>query len=228
MNALTNRYARSDTSNISIFSIVAPGLISCAEQLQNMLDPIATEVLTFWFGPADDPKRDRPKKFWFYKDPAFDAEVRTRFGAIYQHAAVGQYDAWQNTAEGALALAIALDQFPRNIFRGEARSFASDSQALAVARQAIARGFDRQLLPVQRWFLYLPYEHCEDLKTQEDCVALFELLEGDLDSASSINYARRHRDVIAQFGRFPHRNAILNRPSTAAELDFLSQPGSSF
>lgn len=193
-----------------------------------MLAPAAAEILTFWFGPTDDPNRDRPKKFWFRKDPACDAEVSTRFEAIYQQAVAGSYADWQNSPEGALALAIALDQFPRNMFRGEARAFASDSQALVVARQAIARGFDLQLFPVQRWFLYLPYEHCEDLNTQAECVALFELLAGDRDSASSIDYARRHRDVIARFGRFPHRNAILNRPSTVAEREFLTQRGSSF
>ena len=193
-----------------------------------MLAPAAAEILTFWFGPADASDRSRPKKFWFRKDPAFDAEVCARFEAIYQRATAGQCDPWQHTPEGALALAIALDQFPRNMFRGEARSFASDPQALTVARLAVARGFDRQLLPVQRWFLYLPYEHCEDLKTQEEGVALFELLASDRDSASSIAYARRHRDVIAQFGRFPHRNAILNRPSTTAEREFLARPGSSF
>lgn len=193
-----------------------------------MLAPAAEQILTFWFGPTDAPDRGRPRKFWFRKSAAFDAEVRARFEAIYQQATAGSYAAWQDTPAGCLALAVALDQFPRNMFRGEARAFASDPQALAVAKLAVARGFDRQLLPVERWFLYLPYEHCEDLGTQAESVALFETLASDGDSASSIDYARRHQDVIARFGRFPHRNAILNRPSTPAELDFLSRPGSSF
>ena len=193
-----------------------------------MLDPTAEEILTFWFGPPDAPDRDRPKKVWFRKSKAFDTDVRSRFEAIYQQAAAGRYAAWQETPAGCLALAIALDQFPRNMFRGEARAFASDPQALAAAKVAVAKGFDRQLLPVERWFIYLPYEHCEDLKTQEAAVALFESLADDRDSASSLDYARRHRDVIARFGRFPHRNAILGRPSTPEELAFLARPGSSF
>lgn len=193
-----------------------------------MLASPAREILEFWFGPADSPDRGRPRKEWFRKDPQFDGLVRSRFANIHPQAVAGIYDDWQELPEGSLALAIALDQFPRNMYRGEARAFASDELALKVAREAVARGWDRKLLPVQRWFMYLPYEHCEDRKTQEEAVALFETLRGDRDSASSIDYAYRHRDVIARFGRFPHRNAILGRTSTPEELEFLSQRGSGF
>ena len=127
-----------------------------------------------------------------------------------------------------MALILLLDQFPRNLFRGTPRAFATDPQALAAARNAVDRGFDRHFLPVRRWFLYLPFEHAEDLQLQQQSVKLFEQLRDDAASASTIDYAIRHFEVIQRFGRFPHRNQILGRQTTPEEAEFLNQPGSSF
>ena len=127
-----------------------------------------------------------------------------------------------------IALLIVLDQFPRNMFRGTPRAFAADARALALARDAVGRGFDEVLLPVQRWFVYLPFEHAEDLAMQRESLRLFERLATDAAGAGTLTYAMRHYAVIERFGRFPHRNAILGRASTPEELAFLAQPGSSF
>jgi len=186
------------------------------------------EVLDFWFGAPDSPERGRPRKAWFEKSDAFDAMVRERFLATHAAADSGALDAWRRTPHAALALAITLDQFPRNMFRGEGRAFASDAKALQVARELIDRGFDAAMVPVERWFAYLPFEHAEDLATQRRAIALFAGLAHDPSSATTLDYARRHCDVIARFGRFPHRNAILGRASTPEEIEFLQQPGSSF
>ncbi|MGE5539440.1 MAG: DUF924 family protein [Gemmatimonas sp.] len=186
--------------------------------------PTPTDVLAFWFGDvAGDDFRSR-KPLWFEPDAAFDAEVRNRFEDVHFAAARGELSSWRADPRGALALVIVLDQFPRNMYRGTARAFATDPQALAVAREAIDRGFDRQLAPVLRLFLYLPFEHSESLADQDRSVALF----AELGDAETLDYARRHREIIARFGRFPHRNAVLGRASTAEEVAFLKEPGSSF
>ena len=186
------------------------------------------EVLDFWFGVPESPERGRPRKCWFEKDEAFDAEVRSRFVRVHRRAAAGKLSRWERTPHAALALAVVLDQFPRNMFRGEARAFAADALALRVARRTVDHGFDRLLRPVERWFVYLPFEHAEDLAAQRRAVALFAGLAGDPDSPGAIDYAHRHCNIISRFGRFPHRNAILGRESTAEEKVFLSQPGSAF
>jgi len=186
------------------------------------------EVLSFWFGAPDSPERGRPRKCWFGKSVAFDAEVRSRFLGVYERAATGELSMWERTPLAALALAVALDQFPRNMFRGQARAFAADPPALRLARRLVNQGFDSLLRPVERWFVYLPFEHAEDLAAQRRSVALFEGIAGDPDSAGMIAYAHRHYSVISRFGRFPHRNAMLGRESTSGEMAFLSQPGSSF
>ena len=186
------------------------------------------DVLDFWFGPAGSEEHGRARGAWFRKDPAFDEQIRARFLELHERASSGRCDEWKALPEPALALAIVLDQFPRNMFRGTPRSFATDGSALDTARAAVSRGFDQTLLPVQRWFLYLPFEHSENLEDQDRSVALFESLRSDPENASPIDYAHRHREVIARFGRFPHRNAILGRASTPEELEFLRQPGSSF
>lgn len=181
------------------------------------------EVLDFWFGAPGSRERGRSRKAWFQKSEAFDADVRRRFLATWEQAARGELDRWQETPLASLALVVVLDQFPRNMFRGTARAFSSDSHALAAARGAIARGFDLLLSPIERWFIYMPFEHAEDLAAQRRSLALFEALD-----PADMKYAKRHYEIIARFGRFPHRNAILGRESTAEEAEFLRQPGSSF
>lgn len=187
-----------------------------------------TEILNFWFGHPSDPDYGKERKIWFKKDPVFDQEVKSRFLDAYHRAAIGQLDHWQTSAQGCLALILLLDQFPRNLFRGQPQAFATDDKALVVAKYAVSQGFDQQLLPVQRWFIYLPFEHSEEMADQRQALILFSSLETDPQSHSAIDYAHRHFEVIQRFGRFPHRNEILGRPSTPAEKEFLDTRGSSF
>ncbi|HEX6012488.1 MAG TPA: DUF924 family protein [Geminicoccaceae bacterium] len=175
------------------------------------------DVLSFWFAPDG---RER----WFEPDPAFDAEIARRFAPMVGDAAAGRLDAFAGEPRGALALCVLLDQFPRSIWRGTPRAFAQDEAARRVADRAVAAGLDRDLPPEQRLFLYLPFEHSESLADQERSVALM----AGLGDAEWLDYAVRHRDVIARFGRFPHRNAVLGRESTPEEAAFLAEPGSSF
>lgn len=183
------------------------------------------DILAFWF--ADGP--DTFREAWFKRDDAFDAEIAARFGAMIDPARDGAFDGWMDKAEGALALAILLDQFPRNMRRGGAGAFACDAKALEIARQAVlARRLDLALAPTQRIFLYLPFEHSEAMADQDVSVALFEGLRDDPRHAKpggTIDYAWRHRVVIQRFGRFPHRNAALGRDSTAAERAWLDAGG---
>lgn len=187
-----------------------------------------SDVLGFWFGAPDSPEFGCARRSWFIKSAEFDTLIRDRFLPTYDAAASGALAGWSARPLSALALAIVFDQFPRNLFRGTPRAFATDPQALALARTIVARGFDEVLLPVQRWFVYLPFEHAEDLEAQREALRLFQQLEADPASADSFVYAMLHYAAIARFGRFPHRNAILNRDSTAEELQFLAAPGSSF
>jgi len=186
------------------------------------------EILNFWFGQPDEANYGKQRSFWFTKTAEFDREVQTRFLTDYEQAVAGQLDYWKESPRSCLALILLLDQFPRNMFRGTTKAFATDPQALSVAQYAVGNGFDKDLLPVQRWFIYLPFEHSENLAHQEQCVELFASLSNDPDSASAIDYAIRHKSVIERFGRFPHRNQILGRASTPEEIEFLKQPGSSF
>jgi len=190
--------------------------------------PGAEEVLGFWFTRPGDPEHGRPRDLWWRKDPTFDADVRARFLALHEAAAAGACDHWQATARGTLALTIVLDQFPRNMFRGSPRAFATDAEALAVAEAAIGRGFDRALPPVERKFFYLPFEHAENLAVQERAVALFAALPASPTHDKDLAVVRRHREIIARFARFPHRNSALGRVSTAEETVFLTEPCSSF
>lgn len=170
-------------------------------------------VVAFWLDAG-------PEK-WFKKDEAFDAEIRGRFLPTYEAAAAGRLASWEATAEGALALLIVLDQFPRNMFRGSARAFAADPLARAVADRAIARGFDKQLgLPKQSFF-YLPFMHSENLIDQERCVDLCR----QAGAEDTLKFAELHADIIRRFGRFPHRNALLGRATTAEEQAFLDAGG---
>jgi uncharacterized protein (DUF924 family) len=185
---------------------------------------LADDLLAFWFEGAPDTWRQA----WFVRDDAFDAAIAERFGAVADAAAAGAHDALAATPQGTLALMLLLDQFPRNLHRGTARAFAADAHARAIARAAIAAQQDRALGPLQRVFLYMPFEHGEAIEDQDLSVALFEgLRDTPLLAApdSAIDYAWRHRAVIARFGRFPHRNAALGRESTAKEAAFLAAGG---
>jgi uncharacterized protein (DUF924 family) len=185
-------------------------------------DPRATEVLRFWFRGGER------RKVWFSKDPAFDAEIRARFLATYQEAAAGALGHWKELPGECLALVVALDQFPRNMFRGEARAFAADALALDAARRALEHGYDRDALAVERLFYYLPFEHSESLGDQARCCELMEPLKRFPETADAHDWALKHLETIRRFGRFPHRNAILGRESTTAEIEFLRLPGSGF
>jgi uncharacterized protein (DUF924 family) len=171
------------------------------------------DVLAFWRAAG-------PEK-WFAKDDAFDAAIRDKFLATYEAAAAGRLPAWEATPDGALALVIVLDQFPRNMFRGSARTFAADPVARGVADRAIARGFDQALAAADRVFMYLPFEHSESYADQERSVALYTAL-GD---AEATKWAELHLDIIHRFGRFPHRNEMLGRETTPQEQEFLDGGG---
>jgi uncharacterized protein (DUF924 family) len=194
--------------------------------------PCARDVLDFWFGPADDPGHLQMRAQWFRKDEAFDASILERFGTLIDKALIGEIDTWVApplTALPALAQVVVLDQFTRNAFRNSARMYAGDAMALQSARTLVASGLDRQLSGVQRLFVYLPFEHAEDLAHQRTSVQLFEQLGRDEPAlAGLLDWAQRHHDVVERFGRFPHRNALLGRRSSVEELEFLRQPGSSF
>lgn len=170
------------------------------------------DIIGFWRAAG-------PKK-WFNKDAAFDAEITARFLPTYEVAAAGELNDWESTAEGALALLLLLDQFPRNMFRGDKRAFATDPLARAVADRAITRGFDR-VFPAERGFFYLPFEHSELMADQERCLDLCRAT----GNADSLKWAELHADVIRRFGRFPHRNSILGRETTAEERQFLDNGG---
>lgn len=190
------------------------------------LDPRAQQVLDYWFGPRESWGRFRPQ--WFGGGPEVDAEIASRFAAVHAQACAGACDDWQDAPLGALALVVVLDQFSRNLGRGTAAAFAADEAARVVADAAIARGFDEALVPLHRWFLYLPFEHAEDLAAQQRAVALFRALPDHEGKANGVDYAVRHHDVIARFGRFPHRNAILGRASTPEETRWLAEGGDRF
>lgn len=192
------------------------------------IDRATREVLDFWFGVPGDPEHGQFRKAWFRKDAAFDDLLRRRFGALHRQAAEGSSEPWQASAHRALAYVILLDQMSRNMYRDTPQAFAYDPQALAMARDAVAAGMDRELTPLQRAFIYLPFEHSEDLADQARSVELFESLRPFEECAETIPYAQWHYDVIARFGRFPHRNSILGRSSTPEELEYLSQPGAGF
>lgn len=194
------------------------------------------DVLKFWF--PSDPKR--ANALWWGKDEATDREIRDRFEDARNRAKAGELDDWAETARGRMALVILLDQMSRNMFRGDPETYAADDKAVSLVLSGLDRGHDRELPYTQRLFFYLPLEHAESLELQERCVNLTKVLaaevaadpgadEGDHSKfASYVDYAIRHRDIVARFGRFPHRNAVLGRESTPEELAFLEQPGSSF
>jgi uncharacterized protein (DUF924 family) len=176
-------------------------------------DVTAAEIVSFW--------REAGPERWFEKDDDFDSTIRSRFLAAHEAAARGELAAFEDSAEGALALVILLDQFPRNMFRGSARAFATDAQARAVADRALARGFDQATDETMRPFFYLPFMHSELIADQDRCVQLYAAL-GD---AEQLQYATTHRDIVAKFGRFPHRNRVMGRDTSPAEQEFLDSAG---
>jgi uncharacterized protein (DUF924 family) len=190
----------------------------------------AQEVLDFWFLPPGSEGHGKARKEWFTKDQRFDEQVRARFGAAIAQAVAGGLREWdEEGAEGALARIIVLDQFTRNARRGTPGMFEGDALALAAAQKLVESGAHRELAPLQRLFVYLPFEHAEDARMQEQSVELLTALsKAHPGFERELDYAHRHRGVIARFGRFPHRNPILGRASTPEELAFLSQPGSGF
>lgn len=177
-------------------------------------DAIATPdtVLSFW--------RESGYDKWFGKDDAFDAAVREKFLPTYEAAAAGTLSSWEATADGALALCIVLDQFPRNLFRGDPRTYAADEAARAVANRALKRGYDQDVPDELRGFFFLPFMHSEDLVDQERCVQLYREAQ-----SADLKYAEEHRDIVRRFGRFPHRNAILGRATTPEEQTYLDEGG---
>ncbi|MYF94296.1 MAG: DUF924 domain-containing protein [Holophagales bacterium] len=175
------------------------------------------EVLRFWF------EENGPEQWWS-SDPQFDAAIRSRFGALHDQAVRGELHGWRDTPEGRLAEIIVLDQFSRNLYREDPRAFAADAMALALAQEAVRIGADQAVPPVQRQFFYMPYEHSESPRIHEAAIPLFE----SLDDPELLDFERRHKAIIDRFGRYPHRNRVLGRPSTPEEIAFLREPGSSF
>jgi uncharacterized protein (DUF924 family) len=193
------------------------------------MDTRVREVLDFWFSAPGSPAYGQERAEWFRKSDAFDAEIAQRFGPLIEQALRDELHDWDAQPEGALARIVVLDQFTRNAFRDSPRAFAGDVLALAAARAMVASAQDMALLPVQRAFVYLPFEHAEDLAAQDEAVRLFTRLAAQTPALNGmLDYALRHRAVIARFGRFPHRNALLGRASTDEELAFLREPGSRF
>lgn len=194
------------------------------------MHPEIDAVHEFWFGPLDATGLSPPDRhpLWFQSKPDTDKTCRERFGGLIEEALRGKLDDWADSDRGLIALVVLLDQFTRNIYRNTPGAFSGDARALALAQHCIAHGHHQRLPVIHQVFLFLPLEHCEDLEVQEECVTLFGELAtvtGLPQLADFARYAVAHRDVIARFGRFPHRNSILGRDSTAAELQHLEQHG---
>ena len=180
---------------------------------------IAQDILDFWF------EETQPAQ-WFQVNPEFDNHIKTRFEDAYDKGACGIYDDWKTDSDECLALIILLDQFPRNMYRGTSKAFATDGKALVAAKFALSKGFDQVLTPLKRRFVYLPFEHSENLNDQRKCVELFEKMKKD--DPLGYDYALRHLKVIEKYGRFPHRNKILSRMNTPDEEEYLAQAGAGF
>jgi|SRR5690606_25156731 len=193
-------------------------------------------ILAFWFGEqADDVATAQAQaSLWWKKSVEVDAEIRNRFAQCVVQAGAGALDAWAQEPRGRLALIILCDQFTRHIYRDAPQAFSLDYRALAWTREGLTLGADQALRPIERVFFYLPLEHSESLEDQHEAVRLFEQLKAGVPEAAQptfdgfLDFAIRHRDIIARFGRFPHRNAALGRASTEEEIAFLKQPGSAF
>jgi uncharacterized protein (DUF924 family) len=189
--------------------------------------PLRDEILDFWFGRPDAPDHGGVRTEWFRKDPAFDTALRDRFGVAIEAALAGGFAEWTDP-RGTLARVLLLDQFTRNSYRDTPGAFAGDVLALSLAQHAVARNDDVSLIPVERWFLYLPFQHAESMEVQHQSVGLHARLATETGLTDPLVWAERHADVIRRFGRFPHRNAILGRTSTPEEVAYLALPGSRF
>ncbi len=193
------------------------------------------ELLDFWFGDSkNDPDWREQHRRWYGGGQKLDNDILQRFGNLVVQALAGELSAWQQSPDACMALLILLDQFPRNIYRGSARAFAGDEQARAALALALDGGFETSLSIVERSFLYMPLEHSESLGDQQHCVALFERLLAEVPRSfkgnirNSLDFARKHRDIILLFGRFPHRNTLLGRESTMEERRYLDEGGARF
>ncbi|WP_282823247.1 DUF924 family protein [Pelomonas sp. V22] len=197
---------------------------------QRVTEPTPVQqVLNFWFGSLGSAEDDQLRGAWFRKSEVFDEEIRSRFGALLEQALAGGLKEWERSSHGSLARIVLLDQFTRNAFRNMPRAFAGDAEALRVSLALLESGKFKSLTTLQRWFALMPLEHAEDLAMQDRSVAAFEQLAAeDERMTGALDYAIKHREVVAQYGRFPHRNALLGRESTAAELAYLAQPGAGF
>ncbi len=189
--------------------------------------PSPDDILDFWFGPPSAPGFGEERTEWFRKDAGFDATIRSRFGNAIELALAGGFAEWDDPRR-VLARVLLLDQFTRNSYRDTPRAFAGDALALSIAQHAVARGDDARLIPAERWFLYLPFEHAESMPAQERSVELYGRLTTETGLTDPLVWAKRHAVIIRRFGRFPHRNAVLGRESTPEEIEFLATPGSSF
>ncbi|TAJ41202.1 MAG: DUF924 domain-containing protein [Reyranella sp.] len=181
------------------------------------ISPGIHDILDFWFLPLGHPDHAKAREIWWRSTPDFDAETVSRFGARIEQAVAGELDAWKDLPEGALALILLCDQFPRNCFRKTARAFSGDAKALETARLALARFYPAAFAPNLRLFFYMPFGHSEALADQHLACALFDTIGGE----ENLKSAAAHRDVVARFGRFPHRNEVLGRATTAEEFDYL-------
>lgn len=180
---------------------------------------VQEDILNFWF-------KETKASQWFQVNPEFDAAIKERFEGAYEMALAGQFDDWKNSADGALAFCILMDQMPRNMYRGTPKAFASDKRALIVAKYAVSKGLDQVHSLEKRRFIYMPYEHSEVLSDQVRCLELFEKIKDE--DKLGYEYALRHLKVIEEYGRFPHRNRILGRDNTPEEEEYLAQPGAGF
>lgn len=194
-----------------------------------MANTTPAAILNFWFGRPGEANYGQPRSQWFRKDAAFDAEIGDRFLHAVEAALAGRLTDWPDNQQSLLARLILLDQFPRNLFRHQAKAFAGDAEARQRAEKALAQGWDKPLSAVEKLFVYLPFEHSEALGDQQRSLALFTALAAEHPGCTGyLDYARRHYEVIARFGRFPHRNAALGRDSTPEEISYLAEPGSGF
>lgn len=192
------------------------------------VETLVEDILEFWFGIPGYDYFDAPRDLWWEKDPRLDETIRSRYFVHHQRAVTGRLDDMAQTADGSLSLILLIDQFSRNMFRGRPESYAGDERARTLAHAALSAGFDQTVSPIRRLFFYLPFEHSETMADQDLSVSLFEKLHETMKWDQSMATVLRHREIIARFGRFPHRNLVLNRRSTPEEINFLKEDHSSF